>query len=298
MNEIKKINVDGVDYDIVSESAEKKIAELEKNNTALASVTFGTRNGFGDPIKVGLGTLLAGSEAEDIMIGKCTRIGESVQIGSQYPVLMGWDNNGSFFIKSNGGNRGGITIGSNVRLEGGSGSGSGNAGIKGDVQIDSGSILRMSSAIVNIEDSRLTLNSEGLRFGTQGGWIGNNISIAMYGDALELRNDRGKLCQLFANECEVYIGSALSDTNTALKVLDQGLPVLEIGPGVTIGKGLQQTEHVTIKGPVYLEAESSKTHLTIGTDQRGCLKIDWSSDGSAITFTHVQTGKKATLTLS
>lgn len=30
MNEIKKINVDGVDYDIVSESAEKKIAELEK----------------------------------------------------------------------------------------------------------------------------------------------------------------------------------------------------------------------------------------------------------------------------
>lgn len=296
MNEIKKINVDGVDYDIVSESAEKKIAELEKNNTALASVTIGTTS-TGAPIEVKLG---ADPDPihDDIYVGKKVYLGSQVIIGTKYPVHIGWQDNGSLTIMSDGGNRGAITIGSNVRLEVGSGSGSGNAGIKGDVQIDSGCILRMSSAIVNIEDSRLTLNSEGLRFGTQGGWIGNNISIAMYGDALELRNDRGKLCQLFANECEVYIGSALSDTNTALKVLDQGLPVLEIGAGVVIGENLQRTERIRIKGPVYLEAESSKTHLTIGTDGHGSLNIDWSSNGSAITFTHVQTGKKATLTLS
>ncbi len=297
MNEIKKINVDGVDYDIVSESAEKKIAELEKNNTALASVIIGTTS-TGAPIEVKLG---ADPDPihDDIYIGKKVYLGPEVIIGTKYPVHIGWQDDGSLTITSNGGNRGGITIGSNVNIQigSGSGSGSGNAVIKGEVQINSGSRLRMSSAIVDIEYSRLTLNSEGLRFGTQGGWIGKNISIAMYGDALELRNDRGKLCQLFANESELYIGSALSDTNTSLKVCDQGLPVLEIGAGVTIGENLKG-EHLTIKGPVYLEAASGGTHLTIGTDEHGGLKIDWSDDGSAITFTHAQTGKKATLTLS
>lgn len=296
MNEIKKINVGGVDYDIVSESAEKKIAELEKNNTALASVTIGTRNDLGDPIKVGLGTVPDSSEVADIMIGKGTRIGESVQIGSQYPVSMGWDSYGCFFIKSDGGNRGGITIGSNVNIQ--VGSGSGNAGIKGVVQIDSNSELRMSSAAINIYDTILTLNYDGLCFGTQGGRIGNNISIAMYGDGVALANECRKVCHLFADNCDIYIGSALRDTNTALTVIDRATTVLEIAPGVTIGKGLQPTEHLTIKGPVYLEAESSRTYLTIGTDGNGGLKIDWSGDGSAITFTHVQTGKKATLTLS
>lgn len=290
---INKINIDGVDHEIVSEPAERKIAELEKNSTALASVTLGTRNDFGDPVKVGLGALPENSAAEDIMIGKGTRIGEGVLIGSQYPVSMGWDNNGSFFIKSDGGNRGSITIGSNVNLTVGAGGG----GIPGDVQIDSHSQLRMSSAAINIDDTNLICNAEGLRFGTQGGHIGNNISLSMYGDAVELRNDRVSMCQLYAEGCEVYIGSALSDTNTSLKVTEGGITELELGVGVTIGKNLRG-EHLTIKGPVYLEAASSETYLTIGTDEHGCLKIDWSNDGSAITFTHVHTGKKATLTLS
>lgn len=317
MNEIKKINVDGVDYDIVSESAEKKIAELEKNNTALASVTFGTRNDFGDPVKVGLGTLPEYSEAEDIMIGKGTMIGEGVLIGSQYPVSMGWDNDGSFFIKSDGGNRGAISIGSNVRLE--VGSGSGNAGIKGDVQIDSNSQLRISSAAINIYDTNLICNAEGLHFGTQGGHIGNNISLSMYGDGVELRNDRGSICQLYAEGCEISIGSVTLDKG--LIVTERGSQLIEIGntvyignsltigsavsigdsvhigANVYIGDNLSSQERLHIQGPVYIKAETGVRGLTIGTDDIGIIKISW-SEADKIVFTDVATGKKATLTLS
>lgn len=296
MAEINKINVGDVDYDIVSESAEKKIAELEKNNTALASVTIGTTS-TDEPIKVSLGAD-PGPINFDIYLGKQVYLGQQVTIGTKYPVEIGWEDNGSLTIRSNGGNRGAITIGSNANIQVGSGSGSGNADIKGEVQIDDGCSLRMSSdALLDIEDSRLTLDAEGLRFGTQGGWIGNNISIAMDCNALELRNDHYKLCQLFTHECEVYIGTAFSTTNTSLKVLEQGIPELGIGVGVFIGENLADGETVHIKGPVYLEAKTGKTCLTIGTDGRGCLKIDW-EDGDKIVFTHLDSGKKATLTLS
>ena len=319
MNEIKKINVSGVDYDIVSESAERKIAELEKNNTALASVTIGTRDDLGDPIKVGLGALPEYSEAEDIMIGKGTWIGEGVLIGSQYPVSMGWDEDGHFFIKSNGGNRGDITIGPNANIQ--VGSGSGNAGIKGVVQIDSSSELRMSSAAVNIYNSPLTLNSEGLHFGTQDGHIGNNVGIVMHGNAIELQHGFRHICRFYADACDIYIGSNTGDDRKGLVVNEGGRQIMEIGngvyighslsigssvfigdlvhigPNVSIGENLLDEEHLHIQGPVYIKAEAGVRGLTIGTDGIGIIKISW-AEADKIVFTDVESGKKATLTLS
>lgn len=304
MNEIKKINVDGVDYDIVSESAEKKIAELEKNNTALASVIIGSTS-TGAPIKVGLGQFPDDDKAEDIVIGQGTRIGENVIIGSEYPVCIDWEDDGSLTIYSNGGNRGSISIGSNVKLE--AGSGSGYTDIKGKVQIDSNSELRMSSAAINIYDTNLILNHEGLSFGSQGGHIGNSISLRMYGDAAELSSDRGRMCELYAEDCVIRIGSAAQDKG--LHVTEYGSHVLEIGnnvyigdlvrigANVSIGENLSREERLHIQGPVYIKAETGVRGLTIGTDDIGIIKISW-TEADKIVFTDVTTGKKATLTLS
>lgn len=314
MNEIKKINVGGVDYDIVSESAEKKIAELEKNNTALANITFGSRSASDDLIKVGLGKVPDyPEEADDIVIGKGTRIGESVKIGSEYPVSMEWNSFGCFCISSNGGNRGTITIGSNVNIQAGSGSGSGsgsgNAGISGEVRIDSNSILHMSSSTISIYDSHLNLDSEGLHFGTQDGHIGNNVGIALYGEAIELGQGYRSICRFFADACDIYIGTKTDDYRKGLIVREGCSHILEIGNGVNIGESvhigahvaiggnLSSEEHLNIQGPVFLEAKNGETALTIGTDVRGCLKIDWGGNDK-IVFTNLNSGKKATLTLS
>lgn len=279
MAEIKKINVDGVDYDIVSESAERKIAELEENTAAIASVTIGTRDASSEYIKVGIGTILDTSDVADIIIGKGTRIGESVTIGSGYPVSMGWDSDGSFSISSNGGNRDAIIMRSNVKA-------------------DPNSALEISSSVVTIKDSFLHLrNNDGLRFGggSKSTWIGCNVIISMYGDALALDEKDGKKCHLHAHNCDLYLGTT-STQSGALKLTNEGNTLLDIGRNVSIGQYLPENRHLTIKGPVYLEAADG-TNLTIGTDGQGALKIDW-SDGSAITFTHLSTGKKATLTLS
>lgn len=322
MAEIKKINVDGVDYDIVSEPAERKIAALEKTNVALHAVTFGTRDTQTDFIHVGFGiTPPEYSAVKDVFIGKGAYIGENVHMGTEFPIRMRWDDRGNFRIESDGGNRGAITIGSNVNIQVGSGSGSGNAGIEGKVQIDSGSELHMSSSTINMYDSHLTLNAKGLHFGTENGHIGNNVGIVMYGDAIELQHGFRHICRFSADACDIYIGSKTDDDKKGLIINEGGAHILEIGNDVYIGNSinigscvnigesvhigahvaiggnLSSEEHLNIQGPVFLEAKNGEPTLTIGTDLMGCLKIDW-GENDKIVFTNLNSGKKATLTLS
>lgn len=334
---IKQINVGGVDYDIVSESAEKKIAELEKNNTALASVTFGTRNDQGDPVKVKFGNLPVnfGSDT-DIYIGSGALIGEDVKIGTEYPLYIGWEGNGSLTISSNGGNRGTITIGSNVHITPGS-IGGGNS----------------SNSDINLVGTGvIQLDGDNLYFGTDSsfssvGKIGAGVQISMYGEeTLSIhQNVMGfslliSPYEIICNGTNLLEGSGSGSGNSYIESLDgtrlqlgtgnytiatkgsQGIDLtigtgtyienfVNLGPKVAIGTlsnhymstaNIQigtdlQGENLSLSGPIYLATEHGATSLTIGTDTRGCISIDWGGDDK-IVFTNLRSGKKATLTLS
>lgn len=120
----------------MDKSAEKKIAELE-SNAALTNIKIGINDVTQDPIKVGFGELY------DLEIGTDIYIGKGVAMGTEYPVMMRWDAYGNFHIDSNGGNRGSITIGSNVNItkggDGGSNSSIVESGDGTKLQLGSGS---------------------------------------------------------------------------------------------------------------------------------------------------------------
>ena len=281
MAEIKKINVDGVDYDIVSESAERKIAALEKTNAALNAVTFGTRDTQTDFIHVGIG--IEPSEykpVKDVFIGKGAYIGESVQMGTEFPILMRWDSIGNFLIESDGGNRGTITIGSNVNLTGGSTGGGGN--IPKEINI-------LGSGTINIYDSVFEVDSESLTFGK-----GDPVTMQMYGDMLNVRCNSKSMELMVAskNSHVLRLGYGI-----AFRLGNWFEDAIQIGANVHIGTGLTSGDTLDISGPVYLKATSGVSGLTIGTNGMSAINIDWES-GDKIVFTHIDTGKKATLTLS
>lgn len=132
----------------MDKSAEKKIAELE-SNAALTNIKIGINDVTQDPIKVSFGATNAIEIGSDIYIGKGAYmgtgayIGDNVAMGTEYPIMMRWDSNGSFCIESNGGNRGSITIGSNFNTTEGGGGGSNSSIVEsGDgtkLQLGSGS---------------------------------------------------------------------------------------------------------------------------------------------------------------
>lgn len=324
MNEIKKINVDGVDYDIVSESAEKKIAELEKNNTALASITIGTRDDLQNPVKVGLGERPNDFDStKDIFICKGVYLsGEAVIIGSgAYPSLeMSWTHDKCFLIKG-GYEHNEIKISSDsIKFNGVvvGGSGGGTAGV----------LLGPEQEI------HLTENG-GLRFGSDvssdlsSGLIETGMQITMYNDALNIaHNSKGfslriSSAAIVCNGKDLLAGAGggspveshdgtklnLGTEDCSIIAVNEGGYNLQIGKsvsignyvrigeGVDIGTDLQEGKRLYIRGPVYLEAQSGETGLIIGTDDTSCLKIDW-GENDKIVFTNLRSGKKATLTLS
>lgn len=324
MAEINKINVGGVDYDIVSESAEKKIAELEKNNTALASITFGARNDLGDPIKVGLGQRPNDFDTlKDIFICKGAYLsGEAVIIGSgAYPALeMSWSHDQSFLIKGGYGDNE-IKIGSNA--------------IKFNGEVVGGSGGGPAGVLIGPEQEIHLTESGGLRFGSDlssdfsSGRIDTGMQITMYNDALNIAHNQSGFSLRISSIAIKCNGKNLlsgagggspveSHDGTKLNLGTEGCSIIavgeegyglqigklvkigshvDIGRGVAIGTDLPQKERICIKGPVYLETQTGGTGLTIGTNEIGCLKIDW-GENDKIVFTNLQSGKKATLTLS
>lgn len=280
MAEIKKINVDGVDYDIVSDSAERKIAALEKTNVALNAVTFGTRDTQTDFIHVGFGiTPPEYSSEKDVFIGKGAYIGEGVQMGTEFPIFMRWTSNGNFLIESNGGNRGTIIIGSNAHITPG-----GGGSIPEEITI-------LGSGTISIYDSILEVNSKILTFGRN-----NPVSMQMYGDMFHVADNGGNIDLKIASTGR-HILRIGGDIPFMLDTWSGN--VIQIGSNVHIGTDLLAGDALDIVGPVYLKAEAGATSLTIGTGGLGVIKIDWGNGSTdKIVFTNLLTGKKATLTLS
>jgi hypothetical protein len=334
MSSIHSINVGGVDYDIVSESAEKKIAELEKNNSALASITLGTRNDYQDPVRVQFGgpPVYLGSTT-DIYIGQDVSLsveGVNIGSGSECPINMHWGSDNRFFIQGGYGNNE-ISIGSDdIRFDGKvvGGGGGGSSSISG-VDIRDGMQIQLSKA-------------GGLCFGSdidsawETGLIGTGMRIRMYNDELSIdHNPSGFSLRISSVAIECNGNNMLADAGgsgsgssgdsyveshdgTELNLGTEGCSIIalsgngydlqigksvsigghvSIGGRVAIGTALQQGEMLHIKGPVYLEATTGTTALTIGTDGKGYLKIDW-GESDKIVFTNLKSGKKATLELS
>lgn len=340
---IKQINVDGVDYDIVSESAEKKIAELEKNNTALASITIGTRDDLGNPIKVGLG-----EQPDDFYISRDIFIGKSVSLsaaggviigtGSDCPLEMKWNRWDNSFTITGGYGFNTIKIGSDT--------------ITYDGVVVGGSGGSSSNSNLNLAgDGTISIYNDGVRFGTTGAsdndmaLIGPGVQISMYDqetininhipmgfllkiststiecngkNLLEGAGSGGSYVQSHngttlhlgtgdhsivakSSGIDLIIGTATyiaNDVNIGSQVaIGNYSPYYYENPQIQIGTELGADEFLGIRGPVYLEAKTEETSLTIGTDGVGRLKIDWGEEDK-IVFTNLMSGKKATLTLS
>lgn len=204
MNEINQINISGVDYDIISNSAENKIRELQ---TKINNIPEGDAVAW----KNGSGKIVALDDKSTISIGTNTYIGKGVSIGENVSIPDNWSPSAgssgeSLWTKGNNDSVvcDNIKIGSNVR-------------IGTDAEVDIRGPIRITE-------------QEGIQIGA-GIFIGSDVSIQsgfnsrniVLGDEYGIRVNQSKDEQILINN------------NIGIVIGTEASPALQIGTSTQIG---------------------------------------------------------------